>query len=295
MVYDYAIIGAGVAGTVCAYQLAQYGKSCIVFEKNSGPTEKICGGGVSYKALRRLEAIGIDIDPLFMSNSKRIEGHLINSASGISELKRYGSGDVSLGIQRSVFDTYLLNCAIDSGAAIHYGYTVRTVAKVAQVYKIDNYLAKDIVWAIGARNRYGMTVAGQSIGYSGQIYAKTYITPNIFHYWYYESGNDEKYFWAFPIGKNLWNVGVWSRYPFGDMKKEYNRCLGKIFLSTVQGKWKYFRMPKAEFLGHIDQREKETYLKYGIGDFAGTCNPLNGGGIIGAIDSAIQFVQNVCE
>ena len=33
----------------------------------------------------------------------------------------------------------------------------------------------------------------------------------------------------------------------------------------------------------------------GVGDFAGKCNPINGGGIIGAIDSAIELTQAIIE
>ena len=33
--YDYLIVGAGVFGSVCAYELKKRGKKCIVIDKRS--------------------------------------------------------------------------------------------------------------------------------------------------------------------------------------------------------------------------------------------------------------------
>ena len=295
MIYDYAVIGAGISGSVCAYQLSRFKKTCVIFEKNEKLIEKICGGGISYKALRRLEQIDIDTKPLFTYNSKSIGGHLIYNGADFLELKKYASSNRSLGIQRSIFDSYILNCAINEGAEIRYGHSVRNISYTDKMYIIDDCMVKNIVWAIGARSLQGTWIQGQSIGYTGQIYAELCFPSDVFYYWYYEKGNENKYFWAFPIGEKLWNVGVWSRRPFHNIKKEYNMCLNKYFLCKIKGNWEYYRLPRAKFLGHVDQRIKNSYLEYGVGDFAGKCNPLNGGGIINAIDSSIQFVNNVID
>lgn len=292
MIYDYAIVGAGLAGGVCAYELSKKGKSCILFEKNCCPTEKICGGGVSYKAISKLQDIGINTDLLFKLNSKSIKGHRIIRNRRI-ENRTYKDGNNSLGIQRMLLDQYILYCAASLGSEIKYGIKVDCIKQHDNYYDIKGYIAKDVIWASGARNLYGRIIAGQSIGYSSQISAKSRLNDQIFYYWYFDIKSDEKYFWAFPIGENLWNVGVWSRHMYNDLKKEYNECLKQLFLKEIDGSWKYYREPKAEFLGHVDQRQQQSYFKNGIGDFAGKCNPMNGGGIIGAIDSAIEFAKRV--
>ena len=102
----------------------------------------------------------------------------------------------------------------------------------------------------------------------------------------------EKYFWAFPIGDYLWNVGIWSRNYDKGLKRLYNESLNEYFLSKVIGDWEYLRKPKAEFLGHYDQRNDGLYMKDGIGDFAGCCNPVNGGGIHYAIKSAVEYAMD---
>ena len=262
----------------------------LCWRKNYYLKEKVCGGGVSYKALRKLSEINIDIEPLFSMNSQAIVGHQI--ACGSDTIKRYyKKGNVSLGIQRCILDSYLAEQAKRQGAQFSLGENVIHIYKEGEYYIANGYHSKDIVMASGARQLTGKLLKGQSIGYSGQICAKSILDINMFYYWYYETGNDKKYFWAFPIGVDLWNVGIWSRYPFKNLKYDYNECLKKYFLANIVGQWTYYREPKAEFLGNVDQRCSNLILKNGIGDFAGKCSSVNGGGIIGAIDSAIEFAR----
>ncbi len=290
MIYDYGIAGAGIAGCICAYELCKRGKTCIIFEKHKGPAEKVCGGGVSYKALRELETIGIKTSPLFLSGQRPVIGHRV-CTDGHIRTKMYKPGNISLGTRRVVLDQYLLNCAAAQGAVIRYGVSVDDMKKqLEDIYNINGCLVKKVIWAIGAKSPSGNAIKGQSIGYSGQIFARSTLPENLFHYWYYENGCDTKYFWAFPIDENLWNVGVWSRYPHRRLKSDYDRCLEKYFLNTILGVWEYSKRPEGEFLGHIDQRKLDFRHINGIGDFAGMCNPKNGGGIIGAIESAVRFV-----
>lgn len=291
MIYDYGIVGAGISGCICAYELEKRGKRCIIFEKNKGPGEKICGGGVSYKALEKLENIGIQTNKLFSPLTKSIIGHQIYADNRI-KTKMYKMGRVSLGTQRILLDQYLLECAVEKGAIIKYGVEVNNIEENGKKIGIEDYYVNKIVWASGARTPYGNSINGQSIGIAGQVMARSCLSDEIFHYWYFENNVDNKYFWAFPIGENLWNIGIWSRYPYKSMKLDYNRCLENIFLKTVIGEWRYYRSPKGEYLGHIDQRKAASQYMNGIGDFGGNCNPVNGGGIIGAIESAIQFADS---
>jgi len=50
--YDYQVIivGAGPAGSICAYQLALQGISVLLIEQENLPREKLCGGALSIKA-----------------------------------------------------------------------------------------------------------------------------------------------------------------------------------------------------------------------------------------------------
>lgn len=288
MIYDYIIIGGGIAGAVCGYELGKKGAKCIILEKNSSQTEKVCGGGVSYKALGMLENIGINIEPLFSLDSKAIKGHVLYHLNN-TESKIYSDGKVSLGIQRNLFDGYLLQQAANKDVYIKYNEKVKEITYKNNIYDVNGFSTKNVIWAIGARSIEGSVIEGQSIGFSGQIYARSTLRDDFFHFWYFDEESYEKYFWVFPIGQNLWNVGVWNRRFDNRLNNDYQNCLKKYFLNNVIGSWEYIRKPKAEFLGHHDQRNTHSFMKQGIGDFAGHCNPHNGGGIHYAIESAIAF------
>lgn len=288
MIYDYIIVGGGIAGSVCAYELGKKGKRCLILERNSRQAEKVCGGGVSYKALRMLKEIGIAAEPLFLMNARQVGGHVIYEDGGCTE-KLYGEGRVSLGIQRTLLDQYLLCAAAHVHAQIQFGQRAAMVTKSGELYEVNGFLARELVWASGARGISGEIPKEQSIGLSGQIAANVNLAEDRFHYWYFDAADHEKYFWAFPIGGHLWNVGVWNRHFDRKLRNDYQHCLEAFFLHKVSGKWEYVRKPRAEFLGHCDQRRPDSYRKNGIGDFAGTCNPVNGGGIHYAIRSAIAY------
>lgn len=54
---DVVIVGAGPAGSVCAYLLQKAGVKCTLVDYASFPRDKICGGGLTPKAYTLLEQI----------------------------------------------------------------------------------------------------------------------------------------------------------------------------------------------------------------------------------------------
>lgn len=59
MQYDVAVIGAGPAGSACAFRLAHAGRSVVLIERSAFPRTKVCGEYVSQSARRQLEALGV--------------------------------------------------------------------------------------------------------------------------------------------------------------------------------------------------------------------------------------------
>ncbi|MBT8159167.1 MULTISPECIES: geranylgeranyl reductase family protein [Arthrobacter] len=53
------IVGAGPAGSTAAYYLAQAGISVTVLEKTSFPREKVCGDGLTPRAVREIQKLGL--------------------------------------------------------------------------------------------------------------------------------------------------------------------------------------------------------------------------------------------
>src|SRR5664279_184589 len=57
--YDALVVGAGPAGASAAYWLAVAGHSVLVVDKKRFPREKTCGDGLTPRAVRQLDDMGL--------------------------------------------------------------------------------------------------------------------------------------------------------------------------------------------------------------------------------------------
>jgi len=60
--HDVLVVGGGPAGASCAYWLATAGHDVLLLEKKRYPREKTCGDGLTPRAVRQLEDIGLGED-----------------------------------------------------------------------------------------------------------------------------------------------------------------------------------------------------------------------------------------
>jgi geranylgeranyl reductase family protein len=66
---DVIVVGAGPAGASTAYHLAQAGVDVLLLEKAAFPRDKICGDGLTPRAVKQLVGMGFDLDgPGWMKN-----------------------------------------------------------------------------------------------------------------------------------------------------------------------------------------------------------------------------------
>ena len=54
---DVLIVGAGPAGSVCAYLLQKAGISCLLIDRATFPRDKLCGGGLTPKCWKLLDEL----------------------------------------------------------------------------------------------------------------------------------------------------------------------------------------------------------------------------------------------
>jgi len=116
---EVVIVGGGLAGGAAAALLAQAGKRALLFEREAGPSHKICGEFVSEEAQQYLARVGLDLAPL--------GGH------AISRLRLVRGGQMAetplpfrgLGLSRCVLDHALLEHAARCGADVRRGCEAR--------------------------------------------------------------------------------------------------------------------------------------------------------------------------
>ena len=122
---DVIVVGAGPAGSATAYYLAQAGLDVLVLEKSTFPREKVCGDGLTPRAVKQLSAMGItfsEADGWVRNRGLRIIGGGVRLELDWPELTSYpGYGLVRT---RRGFDETLARAAQQAGARLLEGVTV---------------------------------------------------------------------------------------------------------------------------------------------------------------------------
>lgn len=125
-IYDTIVIGGGPAGSLSAALCARGGLTTLLVDRRVFPRPKLCGGLLTYKALRLLDRVfatsGDDLRRRGVINHQ-VSTYTIRVASDRTfEGTLACPGDM---VDRSVFDTFLLDRAREEGAEIATGVAVR--------------------------------------------------------------------------------------------------------------------------------------------------------------------------
>ncbi len=117
---DVIVVGAGPAGSTTAFHLAQSGLDVLLLEKTAFPREKVCGDGLTPRAVKSLISLGVDISA--ESGWIRNKGLRIIGGGHTLELDWPDLADYpSFGLVRSRmdFDETLARAAQKAGARLH--------------------------------------------------------------------------------------------------------------------------------------------------------------------------------
>jgi menaquinone-9 beta-reductase len=121
---DVIIVGAGPAGSTTAYYLAQAGLDVLVLEKATFPRDKVCGDGLTPRAVKSLVQMGVPIEDQGWLKNKglRVIGGGKRMELEWPELTNYpGYGLVRT---RASLDETLARRAQAAGARLEEGVTV---------------------------------------------------------------------------------------------------------------------------------------------------------------------------
>lgn len=116
---DVIVVGAGPAGSTVSHHLARAGLQVLTLEKSSFPREKVCGDGLTPRAVRELVAMGIPTpreEGWLPNKGLRIIGGRVRLHMPWPELSAYP--DHGLVRPRRDFDQVLSRHAVASGAIL---------------------------------------------------------------------------------------------------------------------------------------------------------------------------------
>lgn len=121
---DVIVVGAGPAGSTTAYHLAQAGLDVLLLEKTTFPREKVCGDGLTPRAVKSLVRLGVDLSaPGWIRNKGlRIYGGGVRLELPWPELASYP--DFGLVRTRYDFDEILAERAVKAGARLRQNVNV---------------------------------------------------------------------------------------------------------------------------------------------------------------------------
>jgi geranylgeranyl reductase family protein len=122
---DVIVVGAGPSGATAAYYLAQAGLDVLLIEKSRFPRDKVCGDGLTPRAVKALVAMGIDVSEeagWLRNKGLRVIGGGLRLELPWPELSSYpGYGLVRT---RASLDEMLARRAQAAGAKLLEGTTV---------------------------------------------------------------------------------------------------------------------------------------------------------------------------
>jgi geranylgeranyl reductase family protein len=316
---DVIVVGAGPGGSTAAFHLARHGLNVVVLEKSEFPREKVCGDGLTPRAVKQLVKMGIDTSEgagWARHKGLRIIGGGVRMELDWPDLATYPN--YGLTRTRLDFDELLAKRAVEVGADLRTGVTVTgpvldpsgRVVGVTGTRNADKepveYRARLVIAADGVSGRFPLALGltkrdDRPIGVAVRQY---YRSPLRHDDEYLESwlelksgdGSDTLlpgYGWIFGLGDGRVNVGLGvlnSSVAFG--KSDYRAMLND-WLSTTPDEWGMNDPANAD--GKIQGAalpmgfNRVPHYTRGVllvGDTGGMVNPFNGEGIAYAMESA---------
>ena len=322
---DVVIVGAGPGGSTTAYHLARHGLRVLLLEKTEFPREKVCGDGLTPRAVKQLIRLGIDTSPAagwLHNRGLRVIGGGVRLELDWPELATFPN--YGLVRTRLDFDDMLAQRAAKAGAVLRTGTNVmapllddagRTVGVTAEVgpgKEPATYRAPLVVAADGVSGRLPLALGlnkreDRPIGVAVRRY---YRSPTKHDDDYLESWLELRsgdhllpgYGWIFGMGDGRVNVGLGilnSSSAFG--KTNYRRLLTE-WLANTPAEWGTNDEANADgpILGAALPMGFNRVPHYTsgvllVGDSGGMVNPFNGEGIAYAMESGELAAEIVAQ
>lgn len=306
---DILIIGGGPAGSAAAITAARAGLSVTLFEKGPHGRDKVCGDGLTPRAIAALNELRIN-----HSVAHRIDGLRMIAGKKERELSwpttdRFPNHGAVWPRQR--FDTHLIDVAIASGADVRFNSEALPLIEDGRVIGVtsggENFHAPMTILAAGAQGQAAKMLGAERdpnepFGLAIRAYAPTPRHAER-HLEACLSLRDEHgtavpgYGWMFPAGDGTVNIGVGALSTMKGFKKLNLNTLLDQYAALVRESWTlgdYVEKPRAWRLPmSCTRRHGPGWVA--VGDAAGFVNPMNGEGIDYGLESGMLAVEKFIE
>jgi geranylgeranyl reductase family protein len=291
---DALIVGAGPAGAYLGYLLGRQGVDVAIIDKQEFPRDKVCGGGVSRKAIDLLE---FDLGPVVQRSLRGAVLTWRNEAATIKDIEP----SAGCTVLRSEFDQFLIDKACTAGArflpttafvdARDLGDSVvvttdRGEFRCRRLFAADgaNSVVRDRVFG---KHTVRYVPSIEALVYLDQATLARFAERAVFDF----GGMTNGYGWIFPKRDHA-NVGIYSPFGGGALRRQL-----QAFISCYQMLQKSVRI---DYRGSIIplcnlRNEYERGRVSLLGDAAGFAEAMFGEGIYFALKSASLAAQAVAE
>jgi geranylgeranyl reductase family protein len=286
--------------------LAEAGHDVVMVEKKVFPREKTCGDGLTPRAVRQLEDMGLteQLRDYHRYDGLRAVAHGITLDLTWPQHPRFPSHGYV--VRRRELDTMVAENAVKSGATLRVGVealapvldgglVVGAKVKDKEAGETDEIRARYVVVADGANSRFGRTLGtSRRRTYPQGMAIRGYFESPLHDDPWIESALDLRdrngnslpgYGWIFPVGDGEINVGIGLLSTFRDFKSVNTTHLMNEFAATAPDYWGIGpdtatsaptggRLPMG---GSVGPKVGPTWIV--VGDAAGSINPFNGEGI----------------
>ncbi|SNQ50953.1 Geranylgeranyl reductase family protein [Frankia canadensis] len=315
---DVIVVGAGPGGSSAAYHLAGTGLDVLLLEKTTFPREKVCGDGLTPRAVRSLVEMGVDTSPAAgwaRNRGLRIVGGGVRLELPWPELASWP--DYGLVRPRLDFDDLLARHAVKAGARLHEGtavtgplldeHTGRVVgvrARTGPDREPVTFRAPLVVAADGNSARIALSLGirrrdDRPLGVAVRRYYRSTRTDDDHlesHLELWEGRPGESrllpgYGWIFGVGDGTSNVGLGLLNTTDAFQNTNYQDLLRRWLAALPPEWGF---TEENATGAVRGSalpmgfNRTPHYRDGVllvGDAGGMVNPFNGEGIAYALES----------
>ncbi|MEY9925850.1 geranylgeranyl reductase family protein [Catenulispora sp. GP43] len=316
-VADVIVVGAGPSGSATAHHLATAGLDVLLLEKSQFPREKICGDGLTPRAVKSLVRMGIDTSEeagWLHNKGLRIIGGGMRLEMPWPELAAYPN--YGLVRPRADFDQILARQAEKSGARLHENTNVtgpivdprsnRVIGVTARITDGDGakretaFHAPLIVAADGNSTRLSIALGlhkrdDRPMGVAYRTYYKSPRTNDDYLESWLELWDGERllpgYGWVFGMGDGTSNVGLGILNTTKSFRNVKYPDLLRAWLKNTPEEWGFNEENRTEPIRGaalpmgFNRQPHYTRGVLLVGDAGGMVNPFNGEGIAYAMES----------